>query len=432
MRQAVENQIDGRPENLESGASLPVLSKDRGCTLTESEVDTQIIKYRALVERMFGEPLDSVERLHTGFSDGTDRAPVSAVVFLHSLKFGRAEEFLSSLYRRKPRYPACAMLKSLMLMDIKRMLHYTELADYLKSNPLDAALLGFRRSGDRVEVPSVKTLWHFHNTRIGKGWDRLFEIIRDWVIAEGKTMGMNIGERCAEDSIPITAMNGDRDAEYNDHYKITGYKLDTINDIEVGLPMAKKTVTANAADAPMLQERVGSCRQQTGMKDIWIDGGYDSYENIGWLQINGIMPHFHIHENWVLNPAGSIEHITALYNSHWKDAGYRTGASTGYMLTFLFNHGRYEEVGAYFRNIEMLRYEADPASYHKDYHLRSRKEGNHGYWKEHLALQKRLRVRGIESVDRYLTRNLCTILAVALNRLQHGVRAHLSSVAYLK
>ena len=142
--------------------------------------------------------------------------------------------------------------------------------------------------------------------------------------------------------------------------------------------------------------------------------------------------HVLIHENWVLNPAGSIEHITALYNSHWKDAGYRTWASTGYMLTFLFNQGRYEEVGAYFRNIEMLRYEADPASYLKDYHLHSRKEGNHGYWKEHLALQKRLRVRGIESVDRYLTRNLCTILAVALNRLQHGVRAHLASVAYLK
>jgi hypothetical protein len=38
----------------------------------------------------------------------------------------------------------------------------------------------------------------------------------------------------------------------------------------------------------------------------------------------------------------------------------------------------------------------------------------------------------IESVDRYLTRNLCTILAVALNRLQHCVKAHLASVAYLK
>ena len=105
------------------------------------------------------------------------------------------------------------------------------------------------------------------------------------------------------------------------------------------------------------------------MKDIWIDGGYDSYVNTGWQQINGIRPHFHKHENWVLNSAGSIENIAALYNSHWK---------------------------------------------------------------EHLALQRRLLVRGIESVDRYLTRSLCTILAGALNRLQHGVKVHLASVAYLK
>ena len=76
------------------------------------------------------------------------------------------------------------------------------------------------------------------------------------------------------------------------------------------------------------------------MKDIRIDGGYDSCVNIGWQQINGIRPHFHKHENWVLNPAGSIEHIATLYNSHCK---------------------------------------------------------------EHIALQKRLRVRGIESVDRFLT-----------------------------
>lgn len=149
------------------------------------------------------------------------------------------------------------MLKSLMLMDRKRMMHYTELVDYLKSNPLEAELLGFNRNGGTVEVPSVKTFWHFHRLRMGKQWDSLFEMLRDEVIAQGRV------------------------------------------------------------------------------------------------------------------------HL-------------------------------------------------------KDYHLRSRKEGHHGYWKEHLSLQRRLRVRGLRNVDIFLTRNLCTILAVALNRLQHGVREHLSSVAYLK
>ena len=55
---------------------------------------------------------------------------------LHRQTSGCNEELLSSLYSRRPKYPAAAMLKSLMLMDLKRMMHYTELADYLKSNPL--------------------------------------------------------------------------------------------------------------------------------------------------------------------------------------------------------------------------------------------------------------------------------------------------------
>ena len=147
--------------------------------MTESEVDTQIIKYRALAERTFGGPLDSVLRLHPDFRDGVAGEPVPAAEFLHSLKLGRVEEFLSSLYRRRPKYPPAAMLKALMLMDLKRMLHYTEVADYLKSNPLEAALLGFSRNGGTVEVPSVKTFWHFHNTRVGKQWDNLFGMLRD-------------------------------------------------------------------------------------------------------------------------------------------------------------------------------------------------------------------------------------------------------------
>ena len=52
--------------------------------------------------------------------------------------------------------------------------------------------------------------------------------------------------------------------------------------------------------------------KQAGMRGLWIDGGYDSYENIGWLNINGIKPHFHIHGNRVPNPAGSVEHLKAL------------------------------------------------------------------------------------------------------------------------
>ena len=142
------------------------------------------------------------------------------------------------------------MLKTLMMMDRKRMMHYTEPADYLKSNPLEAALPGFNRNGGTVEVQSVKTFWHFHRLRMGKQWDSLFEMLRDEVIAQDRALGPGISERCAEDGMPVAAMDGDGDASYNDHYEITDYRLDTIDDIDHGLPVAMKTVPGNVGDAP--------------------------------------------------------------------------------------------------------------------------------------------------------------------------------------
>jgi hypothetical protein len=79
----------------------------------------------------------------------------------------------------------------------------------------------------------------------------------------------------------------------------------------------------------------------------------------------------------------------------------------------------------------MANYHEDPDAYMKDYHKRSRQEGSHGYWKEHLKVESRMRVKGLERVDRYATINLCVILAVALTRLQNGVRENLASVAFL-
>jgi hypothetical protein len=67
------------------------LVKGQGCHSPESEVDTKIIKHRALGESIFvGLPRERLG-LHTDFSDGIDGARVSAAKFLHSLRFGRAE-----------------------------------------------------------------------------------------------------------------------------------------------------------------------------------------------------------------------------------------------------------------------------------------------------------------------------------------------------
>lgn len=148
------------------------------------------------------------------------------------------------------------------------------------------------------------------------------------------------------------------------------------------------------------------------------------------MGVHRIKAHHPIHENWVHNRKGGISNLKRLYNKHWKDPYYRSNADLKSILPFLFEKGYYEEVGSFFRNLSMDEYEKDPEAYEKDYHKRSREEGNNGYWKEHLLLEDKLTVKGKARVDRYITRNLCALLAIALCRLQHGVKENLTSIAY--
>ena len=107
-----------------------------------------------------------------------------------------------------------------------------------------------------------------------------------------------------------------------------------------------------------------------------------------------------------------------------------------YILSFLMKVGRDREVGYYFRNRALREYQDDPKAYmdeyhlrSHEYHLRSRKEGEHGYYREQL--EDRVTVKGQKRIERYLALNLCTTLAVALVRLQHGVTENLTSLACL-
>ena len=67
----------------------------------------------------------------------------------------------------------------------------------------------------------------------------------------------------------------------------------------------------------------------------------------------------------------------------------------------------------------------------KRYHRRSLHEGSYGNRKEQLLLEKRLAGKGIDKVARYLTRTLCSVLAVGWCRLQHGLTERLTSMAGL-
>ena len=355
-----------------------------------------------------------------------------AAEFLSYLGLDPVEGFLRGLYRRAPEYPAPAMLRTMFLMDLLQMVHYPEVERHLSTHPEQAVLLGFPMRDGEVLLPKWKNLWHFDQRRIGGKWDTVFSLLRDAMVRAGRKLGLRIGEKTMQDAIPIKALEHDKEAAYNGHYKIAGYKLDTTDDLEHAVPLAKLTTGINDDEAKnLIPELEELKRAGITVVEHTIDCGYTDYKELAWMGVNGIKACYRMAENWVHNEKGESQYLEHLYQKYWEDQEFRPKAPTERVLLFLFERGHVEEVGAHFRNQVMAKYHEDPDGHMKGYHKRSRKEGNHGYWKEHLGIERRLRVKGRARVDRFLTRNLSAVLAVALTRLQHGVRTNLISVAFL-
>lgn len=397
------------------------------------EIETRIKNYWASKERLMPETmLNNVEETWKNFQDATQENPVNADDFLSALNLDCLHVFFKGLYRRDPEYPAEAMFKAVLFMNLKKMKFFTELVRYLRSNPSTAIVLGFQKKQGKIFLPSKQNLWHFCNIRLKDRWDALFTLMRDEIVSRAKTIGFNLGELTLEDAMPLQSLQGDHEAEYNDHYKIKGYKVDSVTDQNTGVPLSVTVTSINADEAKNLIPQLSTmCISGIRVKEHTIDGGYDDYEMIGWMGIHGIQGRYRIHNNWVHNMKGDVQYIQALYQKHWHDPEFKQYASLSDILRFLFTKGYTEEVGAFYRNQTMAAYTQNPQEYLKRYHVRSRQEGHHGYWKEHLELQDRLRTKGIVRVTRYVLRNLCSILAVVLCRLQHHQKKNLTSIVYL-
>jgi hypothetical protein len=398
------------------------------------EIETRIKNYRASHDRMMPETtLTEIEDIWKQFQDATPENPMNADEFFSALNLDFLQDFFKRLYRKKPEYPAEAMLKAVLFMNLKKMKFFPELVRHLLSNPTAALNLGFRKEEDgKVNIPSKQNLWHFCNIRLRDQWDTVFTLMRDEIVAKAKTLGFILGEKTLEDAMPLQSLSGDSEAEYNDHYKIKGYKIDSVTDQNKYVPVSVKVTPINADEAKNLIPHL-SALNLSGIRVVehTIDGGYADYEMIGWMGIHEIQGWYKIHDNWVYNAKGDEQYLRDLYQKHWKDPEFKAYASLPDILRFLFARGYTEEVGAFYRNQTMTAYTQNPQEYLKRYHVRSRQEGHHGYWKEHLELEERLRTKGLIRVTRYVLRNFCSLLAVVLCRLQHHQKENLTSIAYL-
>jgi len=232
--------------------------------------------------------------------------------------------------------------------------------------------------------------------------------------------------------MPLESLPRDDEAEYNDHYHIKGYKIDSITDQQKSVPLEVTVTCINHDEAKnLIPQLLSMLHSRIPVKQHIVDGGYADYKIIGWMGTKQIQGIYKIHKNWAYNPKGNQHSLMILYQKHWKDPNFKLHASLQYVLQFLYRKGYTEEVGAFFRNQAMAAYRKNPKEYLKSYHVRSRQEGHHGYWKEHLELEERLRTKGIVRVTQYILRNFCTILSVVLCRLQHHQKENLTSIAYL-
>ena len=98
------------------------------------------------------------------------------------------------------------------------------------------------------------------------------------------------------------------------------------------------------------------------------------------------------------------------------------------MLKVLFEHGYYEEVGAYSRNQWLKVKHENPEEYERIYHRRSVSENLHSILKEQLLFDENLNAKGFEAIEFYARQFLVTLLFVALTRVENGVSEGLAKV----
>jgi hypothetical protein len=286
----------------------------------EIEIETIIKNFWASHDQMIPETtLNDIKNIWKNFQDATAENPMNVDEFLSALNLECLQDFFKTLYRREPDYPAESMLKTLLFMNLKKMKFFPEVIRFLMSNPTVAINLGFLKENGKVCIPSKQNLWHFCNIRLKDKWDVLFTMMRDKVVSLGKTLGLTLGEKTLEDAMPLQSLQRDIEAEYNTHYKLKGYKVDSVTDQNKGVPLSVKVTSINADEAKNLIPQLTELHSSgIIVKEHTIDGGYDDYEMIGWMGINGIQGGYRIHNNWVYNIKGELKYIQGLYQKHWK------------------------------------------------------------------------------------------------------------------
>ncbi len=244
-------------------------------------------------------------------------------------------------YSRLPQYHVKGMLMLAIAYHIEKIGYKKTLK---KVSELDKAILNFRND----KLPSSSKLCDF--------------ITKQLTIRELEKIMLNLGSQLYSilskkawlnisslDSTPVEAARYDKYALYNPHYKCKMYKAHIMMFGVLPLYMKFTDGTTNdKAPLPKLLEDV----QGLGMKfhEMNLDAGYDSFESFAQIwKIFGAKPNIAIREDAVLNRKGTLKTLDKQINKAWRE-GMNIRKPIEEKLDYLYNKGKIELTGAYFRN----------------------------------------------------------------------------------
>ena len=198
-------------------------------------------------------------------------------------------------------------------------------------------------------LPHPATLHHFAKYRLGvDGLNRVMALV-----------GTALAHRCDTervgivDSTPLEASRYDRNAPYNPHYQV---RMDKAHIFHLGrYPLGMVYSSGTDADVTHLLALIETVAPMCpNLYGVQLDSAYDSFEAHAqiWYHLQA-WPCIALREGAVVQKDGMEDRIRHWVNKLWK-AGGDVHASLEEQLRFLFNQGRAEQVGMFFRNKNIL------------------------------------------------------------------------------
>jgi hypothetical protein len=296
--------------------------------------------------------------------------------------------------------------------------------------------LGFVKRNGKILTPAERTINLFMNERLGN--ENLRETQKSFIERLQRTLmekGIKLGKGISIDSTPLPTLKNDECGKYNAYYfqkynigKMVKVHFATC--VDTNIPLELIVTDANAYDGHYLIPMLEKLRA-LGIEpeEIYGDAHYGTIDN--WAMCSMLFnckSYFQIPENAKSNKKGTKEWIEKVYNGIAYEEGLDYDVSIDEMLRVLFEHGYYEEVGAYFKNQWLKVKQENPEEYERIYHRRNVSENLHSILKEQLLFDENLNAKGFEAIEFYTRQFLVTLLFVALTRVENGVSEGLAKV----